>query len=155
MYSNLLNCSSLMLTNITQTLGGISNASTLIANYTPARPTGDDDITFDEIKDYLLNFKDENSDITKKECGTGFTLKTGDVHGWGESIGSFPEIKTSDTCAFLCSVIYAQYCCSYEWSPTELKCNLNKECHTQTRTNHKDYLFCRRDNIKDLAGSQN
>ena len=89
------------------------------------------------------------------ECGTGFTLKPGDVHGWGESIGSYPEIKTSDTCAFLCSVIYAQDCCSYEWSPTDLKCNLNKECRTQTRTNHKDYLFCRRDNIKDLAGSQN
>ena len=32
-------------------------------------------------------------------------------------------------------------CCSFEWSPTENNCNLNKECFP-TMAPYLDYFFC-------------
>ena len=37
-------------------------------------------------------------------------------------------------------------CCSFEYSPTENYCNLNKDC-LPTVAVHKDYAFCTKGNI--------
>ena len=66
----------------------------------------------------------------------------GDIVGWGYKLigASFKNIDTTDDCAKLCS--YDKMCCSYEWSPIEKKCNLNKGCKPKTSENFRDYNFC-------------
>ena len=72
-------------------------------------------------------------------CSAGFEEKEGDVPGWGLSIRGGFEAATTNDCAAQCKA--EAECCSYEWSPTEKKCNLNKEC-LPTASKYKDYHFC-------------
>ena len=46
-----------------------------------------------------------------------------------------------DGCAMLCSMVYKEECCSYEYSPKEKTCNLNKNCKP-TEEQTKDFKLC-------------
>ena len=39
-------------------------------------------------------------------------------------------------------------CCSYEYSPTEKECNLNKKCEPEEKK-IGDFLYCKKLNSKD------
>ena len=71
-------------------------------------------------------------------CPSPYTEIPGDVGDWG-SLESHSSIDNILSCARLCDGNPA--CCSFEYSPTEKKCNLNKECKP-TRQVYKDYAFC-------------
>ena len=49
--------------------------------------------------------------------------------------------KTLSRCAHAC--VKESECCSYEFSPTYLQCNLNKECRP-TEKKFRDFLFCKK-----------
>ena len=71
-------------------------------------------------------------------CTNGYNLIHGDVPGWGLQIKG--RIKTNNKgCAKLCNE--EKNCCSYEYSPTEKLCNLNKDCKPSAKV-YKDYSFC-------------
>jgi len=81
-------------------------------------------------------------------CPLGYELTPGDVPGRGDSIksGGYDNINLIDDCKDLCNS--NALCCSFEWSPTEKSCHLNKEC-LPTKGWYKDYLFCHK-TINDL-----
>ena len=72
------------------------------------------------------------------ECaGVGYVLNAGDIGGTGQ-IGQYTENSISG-CAARCDGI--PECCSFEYSTTENKCNLNRDC-SPTSGVYKDYYFC-------------
>jgi len=83
-------------------------------------------------------------------CPQGYELTPGDVLGRGDSIksGGYDDINLIDDCKDLCNS--NALCCSFEWSPTEKRCNLNKEC-LPTKGWYKDYLFCHKP-INGISG---
>ena len=58
------------------------------------------------------------------DCPSGYELKYGDIPGWGQ-VGKNPsfEKKISD-CSERCD--NQEECCSFEYSPTRKRCNLNR-----------------------------
>ena len=58
------------------------------------------------------------------DCPSGYELKHGDIPGWGQ-VGKNPSIerKISD-CSARCD--NQEECCSFEYSPTRKRCNLNR-----------------------------
>ena len=71
-------------------------------------------------------------------CPSGYTLKPGDVPGWGSISGSHSTTTIND-CSALCDKDAS--CRSFEYSKTEMICNLNRE-HEPTQGPFRDYLFC-------------
>jgi len=71
-------------------------------------------------------------------CPFPYTEIPGDVGGWG-SLEGHSSIDTVLSCAGLCDGNPA--CCSFEYSSTEKKCNLNRECQP-TKGVYRDYAFC-------------
>ena len=79
-----------------------------------------------------------NTEDCPGPCPEGYTLKPGDVPGWG-TISGRHSAATVEDCTAICD--QNDRCCSVEWSPTEKLCNLNKECKPTARL-YKDYLLC-------------
>ena len=71
------------------------------------------------------------------QCPEGYILVEGDSWGEALSTASDQDIKS---CAALCTDLPGE-CCSFEWSPTERQCNLNREC-APSHEKFQDYLFC-------------
>merc|ERR1719369_2344646 len=62
-------------------------------------------------------------------------------------IDRYKNVQTdNEGCGRLCESI--EECCSYEFSPNEKLCNLNRDCKPNAEK-HKDYIFCSK---KDKAG---
>merc|ERR1719244_1696468 len=73
------------------------------------------------------------------ECFDGFHLMSGDIPGMGQ-IDRYKNGQTDNVgCGRLCES--NEECCSYEFSPTDKLCNLNKDCKPNAEK-HKDYIFC-------------
>ena len=53
----------------------------------------------------------------------------------------FPQNYDFPRCAHACQK--ESKCCSYEFSPTYLQCNLNEECKP-TQKKHSDFLYCKK-----------
>ena len=68
----------------------------------------------------------------------GYKLVPGDTPGWGLQIKGKIQ-TTAKGCAKQCSA--SKHCCSYEYSPTEKLCNLNKDCKP-TAKKYNDFDFC-------------
>ena len=68
----------------------------------------------------------------------GYKLVPGDTPGWGLQIRGKIQ-TTAKGCAKYCSE--EKSCCSYEYSPTEKLCNLNKDCKP-TAEKYEDFDFC-------------
>ena len=99
-----------------------------------------------------------------RDCGYGFdktfVLKEGNVVGrgfknWdnythaksviGYDICIYKDKSINITLRCRLACIYEERCQSYEFSPREKRCNLNKEWEpTDPRGNFGDYLFCKR-----------
>ena len=96
-----------------------------------------------------------------RDCGYGFVLKEGNVVGRGfknwdnythaKSVVCYDNafitkdksINITLRCTEACTC--ERRCLSYEFSPREKRCNLNKESEpTDPRGNFGDYLFCQR-----------
>ena len=73
------------------------------------------------------------------ECRAGYEAAAGDVEGFG-NLGSAKDVATTDACGQICDQT-PDRCCSYEWSPTAKRCNLNKECQP-TQGQLQDYGLC-------------
>ena len=66
-------------------------------------------------------------------------LIPGDLPGWGQ-IGSNPSIEaTISDCSDRCNG--QTNCCSFEYSASTKKCNLNSDCQP-TGNVYQDYSFC-------------
>lgn len=78
-------------------------------------------------------------------CAPGFTLMKGDIGGWGRvgGRGAGQKVPNCGQCASFC-MNQRGNCNSYECSPTELRCNLNRGGRPTTSKNYKDYAFCSR-----------
>merc|ERR1711957_453755 len=77
-----------------------------------------------------------------RPCAPGYEMEAGDLPGWGTGgIGGRISADTSLVCAGLCSA--KTNCLSFEWSPTQKKCNLNTEAHPTGRP-YRDFDFCSR-----------
>ena len=81
-------------------------------------------------------------------CRDGYELIPGDVPGQGEfgAVGKFSNIQDTDECGKLCDDQQVgknlrNHCKSYEYSPTEKRCFLNRKW-SPTAGVHKDYSFC-------------
>ena len=77
--------------------------------------------------------------LTGSTCPVQYTNYAGDVPGWG-SIQSLLSINNDTSCAKHCDLTSG--CCSFEYSPTERRCNLNRECKPTRAEVHKNYTFC-------------
>merc|ERR1711962_494821 len=81
-------------------------------------------------------------------CPENYTEYPGDVPGWGSIISlpnffaspDLPPIINIDSCALACD--FTTNCCSFEFSQTEMRCNLNTECGPTSTENYNDYTFC-------------
>ena len=83
--------------------------------------------------------KHNNKPLLFSVCPAGFVFLPGDIPGVGQ-IGSNPSTEaTISDCSDRCN--REPNCCSFEYSATEKKCNLNRDCQP-TRGVHKDYRFC-------------
>ena len=67
---------------------------------------------------------------TSSQCPYGYVLKEGDIPGWGQ-VGHNPTVEATITdCSNRCN--NEPICCSFEYSQTEKKCNLNTGCKPTT-----------------------
>ena len=71
-------------------------------------------------------------------CPLHYVEKEGDLPGWGTDLGSALDL-TREECAMKCNREKA--CMSFEHSPTQMKCNLNKIAEPSQRP-YKDFVFC-------------
>jgi hypothetical protein len=92
-----------------------------------------------ECKPTTTVYKDYAYCVKGSTCPVQYTNYAGDVPGWG-SIRSLLSINNVASCANHCDLTSG--CCSFEYSPTERRCNLNTECKPTTAAVHKDYTFC-------------
>jgi len=68
-------------------------------------------------------------------CPMNFILVPGDV----PSTGMKQLFNQTEECGSSCET--EPTCCSFQWSPSEERCHLNKEC-APTAVAHTDFLFC-------------
>ena len=71
-------------------------------------------------------------------CPLHYAEKEGDLPGWGTDIGSALDL-TREECEMKCN--HEKACMSFEHSPTQMKCNLNKIAEPSQRP-YKDFVFC-------------
>merc|ERR1712142_813524 len=75
----------------------------------------------------------------------------GDVPGSGSSqFVATSGIDSADKCAEYCDK--EKNCGSYEFSPSELKCNVNTENEPTSKKIYKDYQFCSKKSTGKHAG---
>merc|ERR1719499_273113 len=76
----------------------------------------------------------------------------GDVPGSGSNqfVAGIGEIDSAKKCAQYCDK--EEGCGSYEFSPSELKCNVNTENEPTTTKIYKDYQFCSKKKSGKNAG---
>ena len=87
----------------------------------------------------------DRGSYANSDCPNGFTLMEGDIPGWGQ-VGSNPTIESTIVgCANRCND--ESSCCSFEYSPTTKKCNLNSDCEP-TQGVFQDYAFCTKSGIR-------
>ena len=98
---------------------------------------GEFQLTFCLSLPYFYTYPVTETD--SKECPEGYESKTGDVGGNGQ-IGSFTQVLAIMDCSNHCRD--TDNCCSFEYSFTEFKCNLNSDCEPNVQEQHKDYYFC-------------
>ena len=78
-------------------------------------------------------------------CPPGYDLIPGGIDGNG-LIVKYPSYEnTILDCSDRCNG--NSYCCSFEYSATDKKCSLNKNCQPNTTVVLKDYIFCRQGNL--------
>ena len=84
-------------------------------------------------------------------CASDYKRVTGDVRGWGiiGGKGGGEAVQDCGECAGMCSS--AEECGSYECSPTELRCNLNKANKPSSSADYRDFMFC----VKDDTSASN
>ena len=87
-------------------------------------------------------------------CAEGYTESPdSDVGGWGKinGKGGGQQVESASECAGLCDS--EPECGSFEFSPTEKKCNLNlKSAQIKKGSSYKDYALCVKDRgIKTTA----
>ena len=87
-------------------------------------------------KDYKFCTK-----IPSYQCPNGYFRLIGDVPGYGTIKGNIVK-DTITKCAQWCESTNG--CCSFEYSYTTLKCNLNSECYptVQNPTEKENEFFC-------------
>jgi len=74
-------------------------------------------------------------------CEKGYLYMPGDVPGSGSNkYLTTGGIDSAEKCAEFCTK--QEGCGSYEFSPSELKCNINTENEPTSRKIYKDYQFC-------------
>jgi hypothetical protein len=74
-------------------------------------------------------------------CEKGYLYMPGDVPGSGSNkYLTTGGIDSAEKCAEFCTK--EDGCGSYEFSPSELKCNINTENEPTSRKIYKDYQFC-------------
>jgi hypothetical protein len=73
------------------------------------------------------------------DCPQGYLSREGDVPGYGTEIKGKQNANVVTDCSSKCDI--DPNCCSFEWSPTEKLCNLNRTCEP-TEAKYKDYYFC-------------
>ena len=76
------------------------------------------------------------------QCPYGYVLKEGDIPGSGLSFETV-EATIAD-CSNRCN--NKPNCCSFEYSQTEKKCNLNTGCTSTTGQGSLPWLFCTKGN---------
>ena len=78
---------------------------------------------------------------THPDCAKGYAVVPGDIggQGWACGEGGAQKVSSCEACGQKCD--RCGECGSYECSPTELTCNLNKESKPTTGT-YKDFDFC-------------
>jgi hypothetical protein len=84
-------------------------------------------------------------------CAKGYMYMPGDVPGSGSSqFVATAGIDSADKCAEYCDK--EKNCGSYEFSPSELKCNVNTENEPTSKKIYKDYQFCSKKSTGKHAG---
>jgi len=84
-------------------------------------------------------------------CAKGYIYMPGDVPGSGSSqFVATSKIDSADKCAEYCDK--EKNCGSYEFSPSELKCNVNVENEPTSQKIYKDYQFCSKKSTGKHAG---
>ena len=74
---------------------------------------------------------------------------SGDIPGMGQ-LEEYRNVQTdNEGCGRLCE--FHEECCSYEFSPHDKLCNLNKDCKPNAEK-HKDYIFCSKKGKTCLTG---
>jgi len=98
------------------------------------------------LKQQLKNLKAQISTAKAESitacplCPDGYTLNEGDIKGWGQ-IGSSTDVRRVEACAKKCND--DADCNSFEYSSTELTCNLNSDVNpTEGKGKWGDYAFC-------------
>eukprot|EP01047_Picozoa_sp_COSAG01_P004878 COSAG01_NODE_162_length_23597_cov_21.924130_21_plen_741_part_00 len=78
----------------------------------------------------------------RANCPSGYIAKSGDKPGFGDSNagGKRTGILQISSCGQLCNS--NSNCKSFEWSPSELFCNLNNVGNPPSTTQYKDYQYC-------------
>ena len=76
------------------------------------------------------------------KCGAGYSLATGDKPGWGDNAagGYKANVASAQACALLCTS--NSQCKSFEYSPTQKKCNRNTVGPPPKKNGYKDFLYC-------------
>jgi hypothetical protein len=73
-------------------------------------------------------------------CPDGYHYNEGDIKGWGQ-ISTHASVKKVAACSKRCTAVAA--CNSFEYSSTDLKCNLNSDVNpTEGKAKWGDYAFC-------------
>jgi len=85
-------------------------------------------------------------------CQPGYMYMPGDVPGSGSNkfTKGIGQIDSAKKCAEYCNKETS--CGSYEFSPSELKCNVNQENEPTTTKIYKDYQFCSKKQVGKNAG---
>jgi len=101
------------------------------------------DVGSSNYQDYLFCSKSEAA--SGGQCPAGFRQMVGDVAGSGSSTfgteASEVFIATAQACGARCLAL--ENCRSFEWSPTEKRCNLNTAATPDLGSaNYLDYVFC-------------
>ena len=81
----------------------------------------------------------QNSVLKPFQCPDGYKLKEGDIPGWGQIGHNKTVVATITDCSNMCN--NEPNCCSFEYSRTDKKCNLNTDC-IPTQNKYLDYHFC-------------
>merc|ERR1711879_302266 len=84
-------------------------------------------------------------------CAKGYMYMPGDVPGSGSNqFVATSGIDSANKCAEYCDK--EKNCGSYEFSPSELKCNVNTENEPTSKKIYKDYQFCSKKSTGKHAG---
>ena len=77
--------------------------------------------------------------ITDGPCPAGYDLELADRVGAGFE---YHYIESVEECSNFCTA--NKDCCSIEYSPTRLQCNLHKECLPDSQVPYQDYMSCKK-----------